>query len=89
MSSTTILIVTLPFVAVAALIINQWVVRRRVRRALREMVGELFIYDKYDACWNPMGSLSKLGMRRLVEVVVRDKLSTVKTKLTRQEINLL
>lgn len=48
---------------------------RRVRReACRQLVVELYRYNKRDDCWDPVGSVDRAGLNGTIESIAQGKL---------------
>jgi hypothetical protein len=43
-----------------------WLFRKRIRKALREFVSEMFIYDHKIGVWDPIGSIDVEAMRVVI-----------------------
>lgn len=40
---------------------------------MEELVAELFTYNKSDDCYDPIGSIDRFGMAKIIEVISREK----------------
>ena len=58
--------------------------RKTRRNALKGLILELFRYNSKDDCWDPIGSIDRLGMVRVVEVIARGKLDPEAVRRVRQ-----
>lgn len=52
-----------------------WLVRRAKREACRQLVNELFMYNKKDYCFDPIGSIDRRGLDNLIESIVQERLA--------------
>lgn len=41
------------------------------RRAMQELISELYTLNKQDYCFDPIGSVDKDGLARIIEVIAR------------------
>ena len=55
------------------------------RKALRQLVHELFLLNERDHCWDPQGSVDRVGMDRIIEVIARDKVDPTEVAKMRKE----
>lgn len=60
-----------------------WMFRRAKRRAMQQLVHELFKLNKKDWCWDPIGSVDRSGMDTIIEVIATDKATEVSEKNTK------
>ena len=44
------------------------------RKVLGYLVTELFTYNERDQCWDPIGSIDRYGMQKIIEVIARGRL---------------
>ena len=62
-----------------------WVYFRvETKRCLERMVTELFVFNKDDACWDPIGSIDGRAVEILIEVITKDKLPRDRKILSRR-----
>lgn len=64
----------------------RYLIRRRTRRILDRMMRELFVFNKQDACWDPIGSIDVIGMDVLIAVLSHGG-SPAGKLLSRKEFN--
>lgn len=48
--------------------------RRAKREVCRQLVVELFDYDKSNDCWDPIGSIDAKGLNRTIQLISDGKL---------------
>lgn len=51
-----------------------YLLRRARREACRQLVVELYRYNKRDVCWDPIGSIDRKGLDNTIETIAQGKL---------------
>ena len=53
----------------------RWFLRRIRREACRQLVVELFQYNRKDGCWDPIGSIDAAGLDATIDTISKGKLA--------------
>lgn len=66
-----------------------WLFRRSRRHAMRELIAELYVLNERDQCFDPIGSIDRLGMSKIIEVIARGKQTEDSRKTARAMFKLV
>lgn len=54
------------------------------RKVLQQFVNELYVLNRRDSCWDPIGSIDYKGMNAIIEVIARGNVAKSYVKKARE-----
>lgn len=61
--------------------------RKARREACRQLMVELFQYNRKDACWDPIGSIDRNGLDATIESIAQGKLKERSVREAKEMFN--